>query len=109
MLRSVPARGGETGSAADIHAKAHFAGCVSPHVKVGADVIIAHHKPACAVVCVCVARVLTWLAPHAGACGLCAVSVHLSMPVLVSEPVEPLAEFTEEGDLIWNDDLVKKN
>ena len=25
-----------------------------------------------------------------------------------SEPVEPLAEFTEEGDLIRNDDLVKK-
>ena len=25
-----------------------------------------------------------------------------------SEPVEPLAEFTEEGDLILNDDLVKE-
>ena len=25
-----------------------------------------------------------------------------------SKPVEPLASFTEEGDLIWNADLVEK-
>ena len=46
--------------------------------------------------------------------------MHLTVPAMagvdcgfglcaLAEPVEPLAEFTEEGDLIWNDDLVKKN